>query len=295
MPHQHRERKPRPRSDYHPLTTVTVSIVPYTMKRLRTYFRAALAILLGERCVVCGEFLPGGKVCDRCYLEFPFLNIKGVSGNPIERCFWGVVPIERANALVSYRPGAKFGEVLHAIKYHGRKDLAIEMGRIMASELLGTGFFDNIDAIQPVPLHPRRMRERGYNQSECLAEGISEITGIKIADYIKRTQYNVSQTTLNHEERKKNVEGIFLADKERLDQEQPKHILFVDDVITTGATIINCIQALTTLQPKGLRVSVMSLAYAGRLHVGRVFPEDMENSCYASNAEFREKQILPLS
>lgn len=271
------------------------------MNRLRTYTRAALAILLGERCIVCGRVLPGAGICPSCLLRLPYINIKGVSGNPMERIFWGAIPIVRASSMLIYHPGSIAEPIIHAIKYHDRPDLAVELGRMMAQEHLPHGFFEGIDAIQPVPLHIKRQRQRGYNQSERLARGISEVTGIKIVDVVRRRVDNVSQTRLSHEQRKDNVREIFAVDREAAAALRLKHILIVDDVITTGSTTINCAQAITghMLCDDGelpdLRVSILSLAYAGTMHIGRLSAEELHRAdCTVSNEEFRQRQYAPL-
>lgn len=270
------------------------------MLPLRTYARTALALLLGERCVVCGEVLAGAGICPKCLLQLPYVNVRGAAGNPIERLFWGVVPIVRANSLLTYRPKGNVEPIVHSIKYHGRSDLAVILGRHMAQELLGTDFFDGIDYLQPVPLHPHRQRTRGYNQSERLAKGISELTGIPIADFVRRTTDNKSQTKIAHEERQGNVVGIFTPNMDELQAKRPKHILFIDDVVTTGSTIISCMKAVTdTYETPGtapsIRVSMLSLAFAGQMHVGRLFIEDTNlKDATISNREFRERQYATL-
>ena len=288
------------------------------MSSLKTYMRTALAILLGERCVVCEEFLSGAGICPSCLLKLPFINIKGAPGNPVERLFWGVVPIVRASSMLVYHPGNQVERLIHSFKYYDRDDLAIELGRQMAQELLPTGFFDGIDFIQPVPLHPKRQRQRGYNQSQRLAQGIAEVTGIAVGDFVVRTKDNVSQTQLTHEERRKNVENIFAPKTSEVERLHPRHVLFVDDVITTGSTIISCIQSLTgqpaaAVTPRDeeggngsdemreasavprMSVSVLSLGFAGNLHAGRLTTAELcRPSMEVDNAEFRERQRKPL-
>lgn len=251
------------------------------MTRLQTYARTALALLLGERCVVCGDFLPGAMVCPKCTLKIPYYHASGERGNPLERLFWGRVPVSRAHAMMVYHPGNDTGRILHAIKYRGRSDLACEMGRWVAQELSSTDFFEGIDALQPVPLHPIRQRERGYNQSECIARGIAELTGLPIVSLVKRICNNTSQTQLSHEERQANVEGIFAPDHDALRRLQPRHVLIVDDVITTGATTVHCAQALTGLPGDAiapaphLKVSFVALALAGHASPGRLTTADL--------------------
>ena len=277
------------------------------MTSFKTYLRAALAIMLGERCVVCGRPLIGQGICPRCLLELPYINIRGVAGNCIERLFWGQVPVERASATIVYQPGFSVEILLHAIKYRNRPDLAIEMGRMMAQEHLASGFFDGIDAIQPIPLHPRRQRERGYNQSERLAQGISEVTGLPILDFVQRVIDNVSQTHLSHDERRQNVYNIFkVTDAEHAMPasaetasttaiSRPLHLLLIDDVITTGSTTISCAKTLNEKMPD-LRLSFLSFAYAGQRNVGRFFPSDHGlPDCTVANTDFRERQYRPLA
>lgn len=266
---------------------------------LRPYMRAALAILLGERCVVCGGVLPGAGVCPECWLRMPFLGLRGSSANYIERLFWGRTNVERASASLRYQPGNVVTSILHDIKYHGRSDLAVEMGRFMGEEHLRSGMFEGVDALMPVPLHRNRMRERGFNQSECLARGLSAVTGLPVVELVERRVDNVSQTLLEHDERRKNVEGIFALTPEGerycSGAEAPqrgRHVLIVDDVITTGATVVSCAQVL----PSSVRVSFLSLAYAGPMHLGRLSVEELRRSdCSVGAADFRERQYQSLS
>lgn len=269
------------------------------MSNIKTYVRTALALITGERCVVCGAVLPGSGLCPRCLLQLPYLNIRGAAANPLERRFWGVVPVERASAMIAYKPGFAVEHLIHAIKYKDRSDLGVEMGRIMAQELLSTDFFAGIDHLQPVPLHRNRLRQRGYNQSVCLAQGISEVTGIPMGNYLSRTTDNVSQTHLTHQERRGNVASIFEGIPQHLLTERPQHILIVDDVITTGSTTISCGQTLVAAAEQvGLQVhlSFLSLAYAGPMHLGRLNLKEQNRPSYViNNEEFRSRQHAPLA
>lgn len=260
------------------------------MTPLTKHLRTALAILLGERCVVCGHPTSKGEVCENCKRELPYINIRGEAGNPIERLFWGVIPVAKASSTFIYRAGSDLSTIVGAIKYHNQRHLARQMGRIMANELYDSPFFDGIEALLPIPLHTLRQRHRGYNQSEWLAKGISDVTGIPIVDIVTRTTDNTSQTRLMHNQRRQNVEGIF-----RMKQSNtavPRHVLIVDDVITTGATIRSCAAAL----PKDTRISILSLAYAGPMHLGRLSAHDlMRDDCTVDNTEFRERQARPLA
>ena len=131
------------------------------------------------------------------------------------------------------------------------------MGRCMAAELLPTGFFEDVDVVIPVPLHPRKQRARGYNQSEWIARGVSAVTGIPIdTESILRKKNTETQTRKSVFERRDNVEGIFeLQHPETL---AGKHILIVDDVLTTGSTTLACASCLVDVED--IRISILTLA-----------------------------------
>lgn len=214
-----------------------------------------------RRCVVCGGSLGEGEegICMKCNIEMPRTNYHLRRDNPVEYLFWGKMPLERATAYFSYHKGSDFRHILHLLKYEDRKDLGEIMGRFMAAELSAAGFFEGVDVIVPVPLHVRKLRKRGYNQSECIARGISAVTGIPIdVASVVRVKHTETQTRKSSYERWENVDGIFCLNA--ADAFAGKHILIVDDVLTTGATTTACADAFEGVE--GLRVSVLTLAVA---------------------------------
>ncbi len=179
--------------------------------------------------------------------------------NPVERMFWGKFPLERATSYLFYHKGDDFCQLLHLLKYRGRKDLGEIMGRYMAAELSRSDFFHGIDFMLPVPLHPRKQKQRGYNQSECIARGISNVTGIPIdITSVVRRKETKSQTRKSTYERWKNVSGVFHLTNPHLFTN--KQILLIDDVLTTGATLTAC--ADTFKGVKDISISVLTLATA---------------------------------
>lgn len=213
-------------------------------------------------CVVCGTQLKQSeeKICLPCMAGLPHAALGNTPGNAMERCFWGRFPVERASAMFYYAKDGDVAQILYAMKYHGRKDVCATMGRLMAEELVHSGFFDGISYLIPVPLHPARLRQRGYNQSERLAHGVSAVTGIPVlADAVARTRNNTTQTHQGSFSRWANTEGLFQATaaSARLSH---KHVLLIDDVLTTGATLTACADALSGIE--GLHVSVLTLAWA---------------------------------
>ena len=189
----------------------------------------------------------------------PRTNYHTVKDNPVERTFWGKMPLERATSYFFYHKGSDFRRILHQLKYGGRKDIGVMMGRFIAAELAATDFFREVDVIVPVPLHPRKQKLRGYNQSECIAQGIAAVTGIPIDTLsVVRNKHTDTQTHKSAYERWENVEGIFSLHRPELFK--GKHILIVDDVLTTGATTTACADAFSGIE--GLHISVLTLAVA---------------------------------
>jgi ComF family protein len=180
--------------------------------------------------------------------------------NEVEKNFWGRFPIEKASAFLYYAKGGDVRKLLYDLKYYGGWRTGIFMGKCMAAELSSSSFFEGVDAIIPIPLHPKRLRKRGYNQSEMLAEGISTVTGIPVwTDVLERNQFTETQTHKNQYERWMNVSEVFVCtNSQKLGR---KHILIVDDVLTTGATLIACADVLKEVPD--LKISVLTLALAG--------------------------------
>ena len=213
-------------------------------------------------CLLCGSRLSGNEshVCLKCLVRLPRTRFHHQEGNALEKNFWGKFPVKRASACFHYAKGSDVSRLVYGLKYDGNWRLGIFLGKCMANELLPDGFFRDVDYVIPVPLHERKRKERGYNQSEMLAQGISEVTGIPVfKGLIVRKRYTETQTHKGSYERWTNVEGVF----ECVSAEElvGKHVLFVDDVLTTGATMVACADALGSIP--GLQISVLALAMAG--------------------------------
>ena len=155
----------------------------------------------------------------------------------MERYFWGRFPIVRASSLFYYAKGGKVAQVLYAMKYHNRRTLCVKIGEWIGSELFPSGFFEGVDFLVPVPLFRTRLRQRGYNQSDLLARGISLKTSIPLClNAVCRVRNNATQTHKSGYARWMNVEGLFRATHEA-ELLWGKHILFDDDVLPTGPTL----------------------------------------------------------
>jgi ComF family protein len=178
--------------------------------------------------------------------------------NPVSQLFWGRCHIESAAAFSFYNKGSRIRNLIHTLKYKGIKEIGFELGRIYGLSLKSSGFTDSIDMIIPVPLHPAKKRARGFNQSEIIAAGLADTTGLSVnISSFERIMASSSQTKRSRYERWENVEGIFgVTEPEIL---KGCHILLVDDVITTGSTVESCVNAL--LKVEGVKVSVVALAF----------------------------------
>lgn len=229
---------------------------------LWNWINDASRLIVPERCAICRHRLRKyeDQICIRCYASLPFTHLKGKRGNKVEQIFWGQVPICRANAFMHYLPQSETSHIFLQLKYHNRPLIGVRFGELMAEELIDTDFFDGIDTIIPLPLAKDRQRKRGYNQSEQLAIGVQHITKIPIdTTSVLRVISNPTQTRLGAKERAENVKNIFaLSPSHKLNR---KHILLIDDILTTGSTLLSCAREIA--KADHVRISILVLGLAG--------------------------------
>ena len=213
-------------------------------------------------CCVCGSPLVGDEhsICCNCLLNLPEALTAQATPNYLEYRLAGRIPIEHASALLIFKKESGTQQILHPIQYQDNQKLAITMGRQLGATLTNSGKYNDVDFLVPVPLHPSKERKRGYNQSLLLCKGIQQTFFCDIEDTVLiRNQRTESQTRKNREERLENMRGVFsIRDKKKF---EGKHIMLVDDVVTTGATTEACWQALKDIE--GIRISIAALAVAG--------------------------------
>jgi ComF family protein len=211
-------------------------------------------------CPGCGNDLQTSddQICISCFHRLPVTEFHRHTSNPVEKIFWGRVPIQSACSYLYFTTHSIVQHLMHELKYNGNKDVGIFLGKQMGHSLLETDRFSMIEAIIPLPLHPKREKQRGYNQAAAIAEGISEILGIEVInDTIIRNVETRTQTKKSRVERWENIDGKFsVLDPDRINGKQ---ILLIDDVITTGATLESC--ARTILSAPAAGVSIATLAY----------------------------------
>ncbi len=207
-------------------------------------------------CVVCDNSLMNGEsfFCSVCLADFPFSDIAFTPEVGVLSFFDLSVRPERFYSLFYYDKQSNYRHLVYAVKYHSKKDLGVCLGRMLGQKMRGC---TDADCIVPVPLHKKRERQRGFNQAFQIALGIAEVLNIEIInDVVFRTRNNISQTGKSIEERRRNVEGIFsLQAPWRL---EGRHVLIVDDVITTGATTHACLNTLAEVG--NIRFSLACLA-----------------------------------
>lgn len=224
-------------------------------------FRDLLSFLLPRTCAACNVVLKDWEecLCLTCRQGLPVTMFHLDPGNPLAEGFWGRVWLEQAVAWFYFRKGSIYQEVLHRMKYNYRPDIGIFLGKEFGYELNRSPMFIKPDLIIPVPLHKRKQRLRGYNQSELIAKGLSLAMKLPIETRaLQKSQSTSTQTRKSRFDRWINVSGMFEVVMPELIA--GRHVLLVDDVVTTGATLEACAEVL--LKVGGVKVSVAAIAWA---------------------------------
>lgn len=224
------------------------------------YFGSLLTLIYPKLCLVCGSSLLGNEdlLCTYCRHSLPLTNFHITAGNPVEQLFWGRLPVERATALLYFDKGSSYNQIIHQLKYQGRKDAGIFLGKLLGSVLEESKHFSP-DCIIPIPLHQAKFRRRGFNQSQIIVEGMAEKLHIPVYnDVLQRMVYTNTQTRRKRYDRWKNVEGVFMCQNQQ--KIINKRVLLVDDVVTTGATMEAAGSVLCSI--KGVRLSVAAATFS---------------------------------
>lgn len=221
-------------------------------------FSDIVNLVFPKVCAGCNKPLIKGEheICLHCLTNLPIrLNFKT---EELHQRFYGRVPLKEAHAFLFFKAKGITQALLHHIKYKGNKSLAIELGKLFGENCKEVEFYKTVDILVPVPLHKSKQRLRGYNQSEQIAIGISEALDIPVdATSVTRLIKTATQTKKNRSERWKNVDQIFGVENQSI---EGKHVLIIDDVVTTGATLESCAQRILDAGAKSVSIGCLALA-----------------------------------
>jgi ComF family protein len=225
------------------------------------WLNGTLHLFFPRTCQACGHVLYAQEevLCMKCLYHLPKTNFHLHEENPVSRVFWGRVNLHAATSFLFFSKGGKVQKLMHNLKYRGKKRVGLYLGKLFGHDLKKSELFKTVEVVIPVPMHPAKQHKRGFNQSALIAQGIADSMNVEVqTDNLIKTINTSSQTKKSRYNRWQNVKDVFqVVDKKSL---EGKHILLVDDVITTGATIESCAQLLVSLN--NVSVSVVSLAYA---------------------------------
>ena len=220
-----------------------------------------ISLFFPNLCLACGKNNPVKKelICISCQYRLPKTQYHLEKENPFTERFWGRLKLETGAALYHFFKGGRAQQLIHQLKYKEKPEVALKLGIYYGQILKEIPHFQEVDLIVPVPLHPRKEHQRGFNQSDQFARGLSEsMEKPWLKKALKRISHSPSQTQKTRFERLKNVMSAFELDQSH--KLQFKHILLVDDVLTTGATLESC--GLKILEVPGTRLSMATIAMA---------------------------------
>ncbi len=231
------------------------------MNLIKNITKSVLQIAYPNKCSGCTRDTIFSKdvICNRCIALLPKTKFEQLPNNLVEEIFAGRIHVEAATALLYFNKDSMLQHLMHLLKYKNRPDIGFDLGKMLGQSLKQSNRFGTIDYVTPVPLSKKRLAKRGYNQAMAIAEGIQHITHWPIAEGITiRIRDNDTQTKKTRMERWENMQNVFeISDKDSL---KGKHVLLIDDVVTTGATLETCAQVLQ--QKAGARISIATVALA---------------------------------
>jgi len=229
------------------------------MDNLERMLNEVVSLLFPKTCDACGLAMNKQleQICTACRMNLPQTNAHLSKNNPFEKLFWGRIELNKATAFFKFESKGGVQRLIHNLKYEGVKEIGHTLGKFSAQHLNQSSFFDSIDAIVPIPIHEKKEKVRGYNQSHFIADGISEILDIPaIKNAVKKEIHTESQTRKSRYNRWKNVKTTFkVTDSDVL---KNKHLLLVDDVVTTGSTVEAC--GIELLKVEGVQLSFLAMA-----------------------------------
>lgn len=226
----------------------------------RELYDSLLHLVFPHVCAGCGSDLnrKEASLCIKCIHDLPATDFEWLPGNPVEKIFWGRLRVESAMAGFYFTRHSLVQNLVHKLKYQGVQEIGLLLGHLLGDRILESRRFP-VDLILPLPLFRKREKERGYNQARLIAQGIAEVTRLPLADdAVTRPDFTETQTRKGRIDRWRNIEGKFQVVQPQC--LEGRHVLLVDDVVTTGATLESC--GSTILSVTGTRLSIATLCYA---------------------------------
>lgn len=231
------------------------------MQALKKVFQDTLHLFYPHICTGCGsDILPRENLlCARCLNNLPVTGFASHPNNPVEEIFWGRIQLKAAHSEFYFDKHALIQHLVHQFKYKSNQLIGLYLGGMLGKTLISSKRFEKIDALIPLPLYAEKERKRGYNQAAIICNGMSPIMNIPvITNKLVRQRYTETQTKKHRTERWRNVEGSFtINDPGAL---KGKHLLLVDDVVTTGATLEAAGMVLLKVPSVNLSIATLTIA-----------------------------------
>jgi ComF family protein len=231
------------------------------MPTLKNIISSTIHLFYPHLCLGCAsDLLPKDNLlCLQCTTNLPHTHFASTANNPIEKKFWGRLPITAAHSEFYFSKGTLMQHLIHQLKYKGNTDIGFYLGQLMGKNLLSSGRFKSIDGLIPLPLFVDKEHKRGYNQATIICNGIADVMKIKVEDkLVIRQHFTQTQTRINRNERWDNVAQSFATINPTALQH--KHWLLVDDVVTTGATLEACGKVILNTPNATLSIAALAMA-----------------------------------
>lgn len=226
---------------------------------LKQLLRDFSDLLFPRCCESCDQVLQGNEatICTLCRISLPRIGSDGLNTESLAFKFVNLPEVRSTHSFLLFTKRSKVQKLLHALKYKGNKEVGILLGQMFGQELRASGHLPDAEIILSIPLHPKKRKQRGYNQSDLLAEGFSRSTNIPWSGtMLERVKYTATQTGKTKIERRENVQGVFVAKQDFY----PKSVILIDDVLTTGATLEECARTLLATGCKQFHILTIALA-----------------------------------